>query len=220
MATATNQPRTSQRSVDQRPAERRSGVPTIPRAVPAGAPDGARIPLDHPRGGLTTRFVEWYTRRRFGTVMDPAQAMLHNPKVLRASFAFEQRVARFDALDPTLKGLAVMVTSASIGCSWCLDFGYWLHHEEGLDRAKIDDVPRWRESDAYTPCERLVMEYAEAVTANPPTVTDELVSALREELSDAALVELTQMIAIENLRSRFNAALGLTSQGFKERCSL
>jgi alkylhydroperoxidase family enzyme len=51
-------------------------------------------------------------------------------------------------------------------------------------------------------------------------VTNEMVADLRRHLGDAALVELTMMIAVENQRSRFNSALGLTSQGFTERCEI
>ena len=65
-----------------------------------------------------------------------------------------------------------------------------------------------------------MLEYAEAMTATPPTVTDEMVEGLRAELDDAQLVELTEMISVENLRSRTNSALGLTSQGFKDQCDL
>ena len=64
------------------------------------------------------------------------------------------------------------------------------------------------------------MAYAEAMTATPPAVTDEMVAGLRRELDDAELVELTMMVAVENVRSRFNSALGLTSQGFKDRCEI
>jgi alkylhydroperoxidase family enzyme len=82
------------------------------------------------------------------------------------------------------------------------------------------DVPQWRDSDVYTDLERQVMAYAEAVTATPPAVTDEMVAGLRRQLDDAQLVELTMMVAVENIRSRFNSALGLTSQGFKDRCEI
>lgn len=54
----------------------------------------------------------------------------------------------------------------------------------------------------------------------PPTVGDELVARLRRRLDEAQLVELTMMVAVENLRSRPNAALGLTSQGCKDRCDV
>lgn len=64
------------------------------------------------------------------------------------------------------------------------------------------------------------MAYAEAMTATPPEVTDEMVAELRTELSEAELVELTATVALENLRNRNNAALGLTGQGFEDRCEV
>jgi len=47
-----------------------------------------------------------------------------------------------------------------------------------------------------------------------------MVEALRQQLSESQLVELTAIIAVENLRSRINSALGLTAQGFTGRCEL
>ncbi|MCF6746688.1 carboxymuconolactone decarboxylase family protein [Blastococcus sp. KM273128] len=179
----------------------------------------ARIPLDPPRTAFV-RLTEWYSRRRFGAVLDPGAAMAHHGPVLRTYVRHEQAVARWDRLDPTLKALAVMSSAVTIGCSWCLDFGYWASTQDGVDPAKLRDVPRWRGSGVYTDLERQVMAYAEAMTTTPLQVTDEMVAGLREHLDDDALVELTMMVAVENSRSRFNSALGLTSQGFRDRCEL
>ena len=179
----------------------------------------ARISLDPPRT-LVYRFTEWYSRRKWGAVADPAAAMGHNTPVLLANARWEMAVQKWHKLDPTLKHLAEMAASVTIGCSWCVDFGYWLSVSAGTDPIKMQDVPRWRESDVYSDLERKVLAYAEAATATPPTVTDEMVAELRRELGEAALVELTMMIAVENQRSRFNSALGLTSQGFKDRCEI
>jgi alkylhydroperoxidase family enzyme len=66
----------------------------------------------------------------------------------------------------------------------------------------------------------MVLEYAEAMTETPPAIADELVERLRARLDDEQLVELTSLIALENMRSRTNAALGLESQGFKATCDL
>ena len=179
----------------------------------------ARIPLDPPRTGLY-RLAEWYARRRYGVVPEPLAAMAHHPRVLLTDVRFETSLARWDRLDRTLKALAVMASAVSIGCSWCVDFGYWTSTQEGVDPAKLRAVSRWRDSDVFTDLERRVMAYAEAVTATPPTVTDAMVADLRRELDDAELVELTMMVAVENVRSRFNSALGLTSQGFRDGCEL
>ena len=179
----------------------------------------ARISLEPPRT-ILYRLAEWYSRRSYGVVADPLAAMGHNPRVLMTDARFETSLARWNKLDPTLKALAVMASAVSIGCSWCVDFGYWETTNRGIDPVKMRNVPRWRDSDVYTDLERQVMAYAEAVTATPPAVTDEMVADLRRELDDAALVELTMMVAVENVRSRFNNALGLTSQGFKDRCEI
>lgn len=178
-----------------------------------------RVPLKEPRT-LFDRSVAWYCRHTYGDVLDNALAMMHNRKVLKALFGFEKKVAKWDRLDPDLKVLAQAASAAMIGCSWCMDFGYYAAHSAGLDTSKLGEVPRWHESQVFTPLERRVLEYAEAMTATPPEVTDEMAEALRTDLGDDAFVELTVMVAVENERSRTNSALGLTSQGFKDHCEL
>jgi len=182
----------------------------------------ALVSLPARPSGLLNRYAAWYSRRRFdGTVVNPVKAGSHHSGVLQAHGAEEMVVAqRWNRLDPTLKALAEMASAVAIGCSWCVDFGYWISTNRGIDPAKLRDVPRWRESDLYSDLERQVMTYAEAVTATPPAVTDEMVAQLRRSLDDAALVELTMMVSVENVRSRFNSALGLTSQGFRDRCEI
>lgn len=177
----------------------------------------ARISLDPPHT-ITNRLSDWYSRRKYGAVLEPGRAVGHNPRVMRTYGREEMAVARWNRLPANLKHLAVLAAATHLGCSWCMDFGYWITTTEGLDPAKVRDVARWRDSTAYTDAERRVMAFAEAASATPPAVTDEMVDQLHADLDDAQLVELAMMVAVENQRSRFNMALGLTSQGFKDRC--
>jgi AhpD family alkylhydroperoxidase len=170
--------------------------------------------------GLYGKFLTAYAKRTYGQVPDGVFVLWHNRKVLSSIFRFEQKVAKYDALDPHLKTYAELATAGSIGCSWCLDFGYFLAHTRGLTLEKVREVPRWRESDVFTDLERDVLEYVEAMTATPPAVTDQMVDHLTDQLGEAAVVELTMMVAIENQRSRFNAAMGLQSQGYSDVCEL
>jgi len=180
----------------------------------------ARISLE-PRRTLLLRLGEWYSKRKYGKVLDPGRAYAHNTKVLLAYLRFEQKVEKWNSLDAGLKHLAVMVSAAKIGCSWCVDFGYWEAHELGLPTEKIRKAPIWRENrEVFTEVELLVMEYADAMTDTPPSVSDELAGTLLGQLGEAAFVELTMMVAVENLRSRANSALGLTGQGFSDLCAV
>jgi AhpD family alkylhydroperoxidase len=140
--------------------------------------------------------------------------------VLKAVLGFEQKVAKWDRLDEHLKSYAQIASAGVIGCSWCLDFGYYKAHDDGLDLAKVREVPRWRESEVFDDTERAVLEYSEAMSTTPLAVTDEMVAGLIERLGVEAVVELTQMIALENMRSRFNSAAGLRSQGYSDVCEL
>jgi hypothetical protein len=83
-----------------------------------------------------------------------------------------------------------MAVAAQVGCSWCLDNNYFLAQHQNLDLAKASQIPRWRESGLFTPLEQAVLAYAEAMTATPPTVTDDMAAGLLERLGPAALVEL------------------------------
>lgn len=179
----------------------------------------ARISLT-PRPSLSNRLFGWVSRRVNKAELDPVAAVAHNERVMWSYGFFELGVRRWRALDPQLKVLAVMGSAHRIGCSWCTDFGYWSAHAEGMPVELLEAVPRWRESDVFTPTQRRVLEFAELVSGEVQDVPDGLVAHLREELGEPALVELAMMVAVENQRSRFNSALGLTSQGFKAQCEL
>jgi AhpD family alkylhydroperoxidase len=182
-------------------------------------PSTFRIPKTD-LSSLRGRLAAAYSRRTYGQVADVVYVGMHHPRLMTDVARFEQRVSKWHALDPHLKCFAQLASAAMIGCSWCMDFGYFMAHTEGLDEAKVREVPRWRESDVFTPTERRVLEYTEAMTATPPEVTDQMVSDLIGDLGVKAVVELTEMVALENLRSRFNSAAGLASQGFSDVCEL
>jgi alkylhydroperoxidase family enzyme len=164
--------------------------------------------------------VKRFSRKMLGDVPEPAEVMWHNKAVLRSSMSFGQKVQKWDQLDPNLKSFAHMAVAATVGCSWCLDFGYFHTHNEGLDEIKASEVPRWRESDVFNSLERDVMEYAEAMTATPPRVSDDLFARLLAQLGPAAMVELTSWVAFANMATRTNSTLGIESQGFSKACTL
>jgi alkylhydroperoxidase family enzyme len=164
--------------------------------------------------------VKRMSRKILGDVAEPVEVAWHNRKVLNFSFSISRKAQKWDQCDENLKSFAHMAVASLIGCSFCLDLGYFQAHNDGLDEAKAREVPRWRESDVFTPLERDVMEYAEAMSQTPPTVTDELSARLLDQLGPPALVELTAFIALANLYTRTNTALGIESQGFSATCDL
>jgi AhpD family alkylhydroperoxidase len=182
-----------------------TSTPRIPRAEITG-----------PFGYLVKRF----SRKMLGEVPDALGVMWHNRAVLTSCVGFGRKVSKWDKLDPNLQTFAHMAVASLVGCSWCLDFNYFHAHNEGLDEAKASEVPRWRESTVFTPLERDVMDYAEAMSEMPPRVTDELFARLLGQVGAPAMVELTSLVGFANMNTRGNTAMGIESQGFSKACKL
>ena len=158
--------------------------------------------------------------KQLGTVAEPLEVLWNYPRLAEANQELTAKAAGFDACDASLKTFAHMAVAAQIGCSWCLDINYFLAQHQGLDLAKASQVPLWRQSEVFSPLERDVLEYAEAMTNTPPTVSNELYAGLLDQLGPAAMVDLTWFIAFANMASRSNTAHGITSQGFSDACEV
>jgi alkylhydroperoxidase family enzyme len=170
--------------------------------------------------GLKGALLKRMMKKTLGQVPSSLGVYWHNQKVLMTMGGLGGKLKKWDACDEGLKTFAHMSVASYIGCTWCLDFNYFEARNKNLDLEKAREVPRWRASDVFTPLERDVMEYAEAMSQTPVAVTDEMVAALRDQLGDAAVVELTAVIAFANFTTRPNVALGIESDGFAAACGL
>jgi alkylhydroperoxidase family enzyme len=182
-------------------------------------PSGARVP-EAEITGVYGALIKRFSRKRFGEVPDALGVMWNNRPVLRTSMGMSHKATKWKECDESLKSFAHMAVASLVGCTFCLDLGYFQAHDQGLDLAKARELPRWRESDMFTPLERDVLDYAEAMSQTPPTVTDELSARLLDQLGAPAMVELSAFIGMSNQVARTNVALGIKAQGFSASCGL
>ncbi|WP_395244150.1 carboxymuconolactone decarboxylase family protein [Agromyces sp. MMS24-K17] len=180
---------------------------------------GTRVPPAEVTG-LYGSLVKAFARKMMGKVPDSVGVLWNHPAVMKDAMGIGRKVEQWHELDRSLATYAVMAAAATVGCSFCLDFNYFMSRDHGLDEAKVREVPRWREASVFTPLERRVMEYAEAMCQTPPAVTDELSDALLADLGPAALVELAARVAFMNMSARMNVALGIRSEEFADACGL
>ena len=113
-----------------------------------------------------------------------------------------------------------MAVASLVGCSFCLDLGYFMAHNEGLDLAKAREVPRWRAVGGFHAAGAGRHGVRRGDDTDHMAVTDELSARLLAALGPAAMVELTAYIALANFVTRFNSACGIKSQGFAAACGL
>ncbi|HEX5142868.1 MAG TPA: carboxymuconolactone decarboxylase family protein [Mycobacterium sp.] len=175
-----------------------------------------RIPVMPPKDApLLTRLMYRYAKRRFGEVPEPFTVAAHHRGLLVANAVHEGMLQQASKkLPANIRDLAVYWTARTVGCSWCVDFGSMLMRLEGLDLQRLKHIDDYLTSPLFTDDERAAITYANAMTTDPHTVTDDQVADLRRRFTDAGVMELTYQIGVENMRSRMNTALGITEQGF------
>jgi AhpD family alkylhydroperoxidase len=175
-----------------------------------------RIPGVSPeKAGLLIKLSYWYAKRRFGEVPEPFAVLANHRKLFMAYATAETMAGKASTVLPAnVLALAVYRVAWTIGCSWCVDFGAMLARLNGLDLDRLKEIGDYATSPMYSDDERAAIAFADAMTATPTEATDEQVADLERRFGRDGVVELTFQIALENLRSRMNSALGITEQGF------
>jgi AhpD family alkylhydroperoxidase len=159
------------------------------------------------------RLFFWKQRQTYGGVLEPGLLWGRSPWVFAAvALLYGALDRRSSPIGPVLRSLITVRVSQINHCAFCVDINSATLVKRGVSMEKIDALENWRESPSFTPEERLALDYAEAMTLN--RVDDELRQRLRRCWDEDAVVELTGLIAFQNLSSKFNAALAVAAQGF------
>jgi AhpD family alkylhydroperoxidase len=165
--------------------------------------------------GLVSRELQKMTGKK-GALTGDIPIRAHRPRLLIGYLRFEKAVATKPRVEQRLRALAVLKSAVMQGCEMCQDIGSHEARSAGIRDEQVLDLYRYRESEQFDEIERLVCDLAVGMTVTPVQVSDELFAELREHFDDGQLVELVNLIAVENLRSRFNATFGIGSTGFSE----
>ena len=149
-------------------------------------------------------------------MIEPLEAYAHLPSLILGYGALEEATGRLHRVDHRVKVLAELKAATLTQCEYCIDIGSQIAARAGITEDQLLALPRYRDSELFDELEKLVLDYAVGMSSTPVDVSDELFGQLRARFDDAQIVELTNIIALENMRGRFNLALGIGSSGFRE----
>lgn len=162
------------------------------------------------------RIFFWKQKRKYGRVLEPG--MIWG----RSSLLFATVALLYGAIDrrsspisPALRSLVTVRVSQINHCAFCVDINSATLIKRGVSLEKVSALSNWRgaaELQLFSQEERLALEYSEAMSLNH--VDDDLRGRIKQQWCDDALVELTGLIAFQNMSSKFNSALDLPAQGF------
>ena len=154
-------------------------------------------------------------QRRYGQVLVPGQLWGRVPRLfITVALLYGALDSRRSPLDPVLRSLVTVRVSQLNWCRFCVDLNSATLAQRAGGMAKVEALEHWRTSDLYSPAERAALDYTEAMTITGQGVTDDLMAELRRQFTDDAVIELTGLVAFQNLSSKFNSALDVPPQGF------
>jgi AhpD family alkylhydroperoxidase len=153
--------------------------------------------------------------RRYGEVLLPGLLWARVPRLFAAvALLYGALDRRSSPLPPVLRSLVTVRISQINDCRFCVDINSMTFAQRSGSMDKVEALERWRESGLFDERERVALEYAEAMTYSDRRVSAEIFARLKSLFDDDAIVELTGLIAFQNLSSKFNSALDVPSQGF------
>ena len=161
------------------------------------------------------RLIFWGQKRKYGQVLNPALRWGRVPRLLAAvTLLYGALDNSRSSLSPVLRSLVTVRVSQISLCLYCVDINsYTLAYRCGSIE-KITALANWRESTLFDDAERLALDYAETMTHTDRQVTDEQFNALKTCFDDESIVELTGLIAFQNMSCKFNNALDIPPQDF------
>lgn len=174
--------------------------------------------------GLGVKLVYLFARRHLARlarreperIIEPLEMYAHVPGLLYAYGRLEQATRKLHRVDDRLMALADLKAATMTHCEYCIDLGSQIARESGLRDDELLALARYQTSPLFAAVDKLVLDYAVGMSRTPVDVSDALFARLHERFDDAQLVELTYLIALANLRGRFNVALGADAAGFSE----
>lgn len=164
----------------------------------------------------------WYVRlilaaqrRKYGAELEPARLWGRLPR----SFLFLTLLYRTldragSPIEPALRALVQVRISRINWCAFCVDLNGAAALERAVAPEKLAALDDYERSPLYTERERAALAYAEAATDPARRVDDACFARLRARFDEHAILELTALVAFQNLSSKFNAALAVPAQGF------
>jgi AhpD family alkylhydroperoxidase len=169
-------------------------------------------PIEEP-SGLLMRIAFWTTRRQFGKVLTPMKVLYTRvPGIMKAGYEIQKFESSGMSLDAGLHTLLGVLVSKINGCSFCIDITRAAAIRRHVGTDKFNALSEYRTSGRFSARERAALAYVEEATRHKK-VSDDTFAALRAQFTEAEIVEITWLNAVQNFYNLINIPLEIGSDG-------
>ena len=145
-----------------------------------------------------------------GSVLHLYQMLLNSPPIASGWLNYLTAIRQHSTLPGALRELVIMRVAVINGAPYEAEQHAPIALREGVLQAQLDDLNEWESSTKFDALQRSVLAYTDAMTKNIQ-VSPEIFAAVKAQLSDRLLVELTATVGAYNMVSRFLEALQIHS---------
>lgn len=157
----------------------------------------------------------WNQKRKYGQVLQSAQVWARVPRLFLAVAALYGVIDRKKSpLSPALRSLITVRVSQINWCRFCVDLNSATLIKRSGSEAQVKALEQWNDSSLFSLEEKAALNYAEKVTFSDQHPDDDCFNELKKYFTEQQIIELTALIAFQNMSSKFNSALEIESQGF------
>lgn len=162
-------------------------------------------------------YLRWFFRqqeKKMGQILLPGLFWGRIPLLQVLFLVFWRHLDRKGShIDPALRSLVQVRVAQLNWCEFCIDINSLnlLKRANSVDKAH--ELQNWKNSATFSDTEKSVLEYVEVVSKDRVKVPEEVMLQLKRIFSDDQIVELTALIAFQNMSAKFNAALAIPAQG-------
>ena len=161
------------------------------------------------------RLIFWLQKRKYGKPLESGKLWARVPRLFwGVSMLYGALDRKKSPINPELRALITVRVSQVNNCAFCVDINSALVLERGGSMDKLKELDHFAESEKFSPREKAALNYAEAITYTDRKIDANIYNALKQHFEADAIVELTGLIAFQNLSSKFNNALDILPQGF------
>jgi AhpD family alkylhydroperoxidase len=173
-------------------------------------------PRIEPRQGLFADAVAAGAKKSFGREMKSARVFAKHPRMMFGFMRFNRAAEHTPRVPKPLAELVVLRVATMVGCPFCIDIASEYSRRTGLTDEQLLSLGDARDSGLFDADQLMVVGQAARLPSPPRPGDDGLMERVKQRFGVKGTMELVQLIAWENHRSRQNIALGIGAEGFSD----
>jgi uncharacterized peroxidase-related enzyme len=164
-----------------------------------------------PDHDIETKTLAEFFNETLGFCPNSVLTMQHRPAISKAFINLNKAVMENQGrVTSSLKRMIAWVSSNATGCRYCQAHAIRAAERYGAEQEKLDNIWEYKTHPAFSPAERIALDFSLAASVIPNAVTEEIKTELYKYWNEGEIVEMLGVISLFGYLNRWNDSMGTT----------